>query len=103
MILNISHPSLSSNTMLNIIYRHIYHIYIHLLMSSHTSKAITVLIFIFLTFIEILSNALGINLMILGNSILYYEILIYTDQIHFLSLLYFILICQFIHLASCLH
>lgn len=72
-------------------------------MSSHTSKAVTVLIFIFLTFIEILSNALDINLIIWGNSTLYYEILIYTEQIHFLSLLYFILIYQFICLASTLH
>lgn len=72
-------------------------------MSSHTSKAVTVLIFIFLTFKEILSNALDINLIIWGNSTLYYEILIYTEQIHFLSLLYFILIYQFICLASTLH
>lgn len=72
-------------------------------MSSHTSKAVTVLIFIFLTFIEILSNALDINLIIWGKSTLCYEILIYTEQIHFLSLLYFILIYQFICLASTLH
>lgn len=51
-------------------------------MSSRTSKAITVLILIFLTFIEVLSKILGINLIIWGNSTLYYEILVYTDQIH---------------------